>query len=194
VAGHYVDGLTGLRNKDFFLKELPARLDRLRARRRPLTFLMIDIDHFKWVNDELGHETGDAVLKATARMVLDNVREGDLAVRYGGEEILVAVPASLHTGVLLAERLRHAQEQQLATREMMAGVKRVGADHGQPCGTLSVGVAEVTAVPDLGKAVERTDRALYAAKQQRNLVVFIDAARGDVFTSYDDYRRRLQST
>ena len=192
VAGHFVDGLTGLRNKDFFLKELPARLDRLRARRRPLTFLMIDLDHFKWVNDELGHETGDAVLKATAPMVLDNVREGDLAVRYGGEEILIAVPASLHTAVLLAERLRHVQEQHLAAREVMAGVRRVGADHGQPCGTLSVGVAEVTAVTDLGKAVERADRALYAAKQRRNGVVFIDGSRGDAFTTYEEYRRRLQ--
>lgn len=192
VAGHFVDGLTGLRNKDFFLKELPARLERLRARRRPLTFLMIDIDHFKWVNDELGHETGDTVLKATAGMVLDNVREDDLAVRYGGEEILVAVPAPLHTGVLLAERLRHVQEQQLGASEAMAGVRRVGADHGQPCGTLSVGVAEVTTVTDLGKAVERADRALYAAKQRRNGVVFIDGSRGDAFTTYEEYRRRLQ--
>ena len=194
VAGHFVDGLTGLRNKDFFLKELPARLERLRARRRPLTFLMIDIDHFKWVNDELGHETGDAVLKATAQMVLDNVREGDLPVRYGGEEILVAVPAPLHTGVLLAERLRHLQEQQLASREPLARVLKIGADRGQPCGTLSVGVAEVTSVTDLGKAVERADRALYAAKQRRNLVVFLDASRGDAFTTYDEYRRRLQSS
>ena len=55
-------------------------------------------------------------------------------------------------------------------------------------------MAEVTTVTDLGKAVERTDRALYAAKQRRNLVVFIDASRGDVFTTYEDYRRRLQST
>jgi diguanylate cyclase (GGDEF)-like protein len=194
VAGRFVDGLTGLRNKDFFLKELPARLERLRARRRPLTFLMIDIDHFKWVNDELGHEAGDAVLKATAQMVLDNVREGDLPVRYGGEEILVAVPASLHTGVLLAERLRHAQEQQLASREVMAKVLSIGADRGQPCGTFSVGVAEVTSVTDLGKAVERADRALYAAKQRRNLVVFLDASRGDAFTTYDEYRRRLQAS
>jgi diguanylate cyclase (GGDEF)-like protein len=191
VAGHYVDGLTGLRNKDFFLKELPARLERLRARRRPLTFLMIDIDHFKWVNDELGHETGDVVLKATAQMVLDNVREGDLPVRYGGEEILVAVPAPLHTGVLLAERLRHLQEQQLAGREPMVKVGRIGVDRGQPCGTLSVGVAEVTSVSDLGKAVERADRALYAAKQRRNLVVLLDASRGDAFTTYAEYRQRL---
>jgi diguanylate cyclase (GGDEF)-like protein len=193
VAGHYVDGLTGLRNKDFFLKELPARLERLRARRRPLTFLMIDIDHFKWVNDELGHETGDVVLKATAQLVLDSVREGDLPVRYGGEEILVAVPAPLHTGVLLAERLRHLQEQQLASREPLTKVLAIGADRGQPCGTLSVGVAEVTSVTDLGKAVERADRALYAAKQARNLVVFLDASRGDAFTTYDEYRRRLQA-
>ncbi len=193
VAGHYVDGLTGLRNKDFFLKELPSRLERLRARRRPLTFLMIDIDHFKWVNDELGHETGDTVLKATAQMVLDSVREGDLPVRYGGEEILVAVPAPLHTGVLLAERLRHLQEQQLSSREPLKRVLKIGADRGQPCGTLSVGVAEVTSVTELGKAVERADRALYAAKQSRNLVVFLDASHGDAFTTYDEYRRRLKA-
>lgn len=194
VAGHYVDGLTGLRNKDFLLKELPPRLERLRARRRPLTFLMIDLDHFKWVNDELGHEAGDAVLKATAQLVLDNVREGDVPVRYGGEEILVAVPAPLHTGVLLAERLRHLQEQQLASRETLARVAKIGADRGQPCGTLSVGVAEVTSVSDLGKAIERADRALYAAKQSRNLVVLVDASRGDAFTTYDEYRRRLQAS
>ena len=80
--------------------------------------------------------------------------------------------------MLLAERLRHAQEQQLASREPMARVLAIGADRGQPCGTLSVGVAEVTSVTDLGKAVERADRALYAAKQRRNLVVFIDALAG----------------
>lgn len=194
AAGHYVDGLTGLRNKDFFLKELPPRLERLRARRRPLTFLMIDLDHFKWVNDELGHETGDAVLKAAAQLVLDNVREGDVPVRYGGEEFLVAVPGPLHTGVLLAERLRHLQEQQLASREALAKVRSIGADRGEPCGTLSVGVAEVTSVSDLGKAVERADRALYAAKQSRNLVVLVDASRGDAFATYDEYRRRLRAS
>jgi diguanylate cyclase (GGDEF)-like protein len=123
-------------------------------------------------------------------MVLDNVREGDLAVRYGGEEILVAVPAPLTTGVVLAERLRHAQEQQLAARDAMAEVRRVGADHGQPCGTLSVGVAEVTGVTDLGRAVERADRALYAAKQRRNTVVLVDGSRGDAFSTYEEYRRR----
>ncbi|MCX7040677.1 MAG: GGDEF domain-containing protein, partial [Spirochaetes bacterium] len=76
-----MDGLTGLKNKDFFLSELPRQLEKLKARRKPLTFLLVDIDHFKWVNDELGHQRGDEVLKATAAGILDGIREGDLAVR-----------------------------------------------------------------------------------------------------------------
>ena len=107
--GQYLDGLTGLKNKDYFLAELPRQLDKLRVRRQPFTFLLIDIDHFKWVNDELGHSRGDEVLKTAAAGILDGIREGDLAVRYGGEEMLVVVPADLHTGVILAERLRSAQ-------------------------------------------------------------------------------------
>jgi len=82
--GQYIDALTGLKNKDYFLNELPRKLQKLRGSRTPLALLMIDIDHFKWVNDSLGHSRGDEVLKATAALILDNIREGDLAVRYGG--------------------------------------------------------------------------------------------------------------
>jgi two-component system cell cycle response regulator len=189
-----VDALTGLRNKDYFVTELPRTLEKLRARKAPLALLMIDIDHFKWVNDELGHARGDEILKATAAMILDNIREGDLAVRYGGEEILILMPSDLHTGIILAERLRFAQENRVLARDAMSDVRRVAEGGGQPCGTLSVGVADVSAVTELTKAVEKGDRALYAAKRQRNLVVFIDPAREkrglDAFTTYGDYRRQ----
>ncbi len=63
--GQFIDALTGLKNKDYFLNELPRHIKGLRARGTPLVFLMIDIDHFKWVNDALGHPRGDEVLKAT---------------------------------------------------------------------------------------------------------------------------------
>lgn len=194
--GQFVDGLTGLKNKDFFLKELPRRLEKLKARRRPFTFLLSDIDHFKWVNDELGHQRGDDVLKATAAGILDGIREGDLAVRYGGEEILIVVPADLHTGVILAERLRYAQEQLLALREAFVPVREIGTAHGQPCGTLSIGVADVSGTADLAAAVELADKALYAAKRTRNAVVLIEpetsTRTGEPFTSYAEYLKRRQ--
>ncbi len=192
--GQFVDALTGLRNKDYFVTELPRTLEKLRARKASLALLMIDIDHFKWVNDELGHARGDEVLKATAAMILDNIREGDLAVRYGGEEILILMPSDLHTGIILAERLRFGQENRVLARDAMSDVRRVAGSGGGPCGTLSIGVADVSAVAELTKAVEKGDRALYAAKRQRNLVVFIDPARErqglDAFTTYSEYCRQ----
>jgi diguanylate cyclase (GGDEF)-like protein len=153
---------------------------------------MIDIDHFKWVNDVLGHSRGDEVLKATASMILDNIREGDLAVRYGGEEILIAVPSDMHTGIILAERLRFAQETRVLAREGMQDVRAIGKEASQPCATLSVGVADIGTITDLAKAVEKADRALYAAKRTRNTVVFADRS-GTAFTSYADYRRRAST-
>jgi diguanylate cyclase (GGDEF)-like protein len=196
--GQFVDALTGLKNKDYFLIDLPRRLENLRAKRKSLTLLLMDIDHFKWVNDELGHPRGDEVLKATADMVLDGVREGDLPIRYGGEEILVVVPASLHTGIILAERLRHAQESNIRNREAMEDVKSIGDSQAQPCGTLSIGVADVTGILDLAKGVERADKALYAAKRTRNAVVFVDPGKeslgGEPYTTYTEYRRKAHDS
>jgi len=192
--GRYVDPLTGLRNKDYFLNELSKKLSKLKAQGKPLTLLMIDIDHFKWVNDELGHARGDEVLKSTAQLLLDNIREGDIGVRYGGEELLVVIPSDLHTGIILAERLRYAQEQAVAGHEGMGDVLRLSRENGEPCGTFSLGVADVTGVTDLARAVEKSDKALYFAKRSRNTVAFVDPSKGesagDPFTTYPEYRAK----
>jgi diguanylate cyclase (GGDEF)-like protein len=189
--GQFVDELTGLKNKSFFLSELPKHVEKLRAAGKPLALLMIDIDHFKWVNDELGHPEGDEVLKATARIILDSVREGDLAIRYGGEEILLAVPEDLYTAVILAERLRFIQEQNLPLKSAFIGLKLISDERKEPCGTLSIGVAEASAVPDIGSAVELADKALYEAKRARNTVVFLDPEKpaADRFTTYAAYKQ-----
>jgi PleD family two-component response regulator len=110
-----------------------------------------------------------------------------VAVRYGGEEMLVLIPSDVHTGILLAERLRFAQESRVLSREGMHDVRAAGQDGGQPCGTLSIGVADIGGISDLSKAVEKADRALYAAKKSRNLVVLAEA---DRFTTYAEYRAR----
>jgi len=185
--GRYLDTLTGLKNKDYFLNELPQGLDEIRSHGGPLTLIMMDLDHFKWINDALGHIRGDEVLRTTAAMIRDNIREGDVAVRYGGEEMLVVAPSDAHSAILLAERLRFAQEARVLSREGMQDVRKVGQHGGQPCGTLSIGVADVSSVTDLGRAVEKADRALYAAKKTRNLVVL---GEGDRFTTYAEYRAR----
>jgi diguanylate cyclase (GGDEF)-like protein len=192
--GQFIDALTGLRNKDFFLNELPGKLEKLRSQRKPVVLLMIDIDHFKWINDELGHPQGDEVLKSTGNMILDNIREGDLALRFGGEEFLVVLPSDLHTGIILAERLRFAQESRITGREALQQVKKIGETRSAPCGTLSIGVADATAVAELEQAVKRVDKALYAAKHTRNLVVFVDPGKeksgGSPYSSYPEYSRK----
>jgi diguanylate cyclase (GGDEF)-like protein len=194
--GQFVDALTGLKNKDYFLTQLPHALERLRARHRPFAFIMIDIDHFKWVNDSLGHPRGDEILKSTASLILDNIRESDVAIRYGGEEILVVASSDLHTGIILAERLRYAQENRVLTRDAMKDVRAVSVKGGEPCGTLSIGVGDVTSVTDLMKAVGLVDKALYAAKKGRNAVVVTErkgAAGADTLTTYAEYRKRTGS-
>jgi diguanylate cyclase (GGDEF)-like protein len=192
--GRFLDALTGLQNKDFFLNELPRKLEKLRKQRKPLVLILIDIDHFKWVNDTLGHGWGDEVLKSTAGLILDNIREGDVAIRFGGEELLVVAPADLHTGIVLAERLRYAQESRIQGSESLMDVKKIADERQQPCGTLSVGVGDISAAEDFAKAVERVDKAMYEAKRTRNLVVFIDTAKqkrgGELYSTYAEYRRR----
>jgi diguanylate cyclase (GGDEF)-like protein len=193
--GRYLDALTGLNNKDFFLNELPQALQEMRSRGLPLSFLLLDVDHFKWVNDTLGHSRGDEVLQSTSAMLRDTIREGDLAVRYGGEELLIVAPSDLHAAVILAERLRFAQESRVLAREPMKDVCRIGAERREPCGTLSIGVAAVGAAADLTRAVDRVDRALYEAKKTRNMVVLLEGdAEGAVpetFTTYPEYRARM---
>jgi diguanylate cyclase (GGDEF)-like protein len=185
AASRFVDGLTGLRNREYFLLELPARLDRLRARHLPVTALMIGIDHLGWVTDELGRQAGDDALAATARLVLDQVREGDVAIRFASEEILLVVAAALPAAVALAERLRSAQERSSSMDDAFDGVRGIGAAHGQPCGTLSVGVAEASGAFDAATLAERAGRALSAARQRRNAVVFVDQAHGEALTAFE---------
>ena len=192
--GQYEDSLTGLRNSDYLRSELQKELSNITAHGKPLTFLMIDVDHLTWVNDELGRPQGDDVLKLAAQLIRDTIGEGDIGVRYGGEELLVVIPSDLHAGIVLAERLRCSQEQGVWTRVEMRDVRQLGDRRAAPCGTLSIGVADATGFADLGEAVQRSERALIFAKSTRNAVVFLDPSKGqflgDPFTSYAEYRQK----
>ena len=152
------DALTGLANRARFIErfaELQAD-----AVHHPLCLVLVDIDHFKAVNDRHGHLAGDACLKAVARALLSHVRKSDLVARFGGEEFVILLPgANLKTAIRAAEGLRLA----VAGASTWPGVAL----------TASFGVTEVRPEEpsSLEQAVGRADAALYAAKDRgRNRV------------------------
>ena len=105
------DPLTGLNNRRFLERRLPAMIDAARQRGAPLTMMILDIDHFKRINDTFGHDAGDLVLKGFAAELQQIVRGGDLVCRLGGEEFLVAMPGLDAThAARMAERARRAIE------------------------------------------------------------------------------------
>ncbi len=194
VQGDFIDTLTGLKTKNFFLEKLPALFTDARARKQPVSVLMVDIDHFKWVNDELGHQTGDKVLAASAATVLDGIRRGnDLAIRYGGEELMVVTATPLHSAVVLAERLRFEQAENLDGQPLYAPISAIAGERGEPCGSFSVGVAEAGSGETLEDLVGRADRALYQAKQTRNSVTVSRLSAHDTtLEPYQEYASRAR--
>ena len=149
------DALTGLYNRHHLADMMTRELARCARDGQPLSLLMIDIDHFKRVNDAHGHQVGDDVLRETARLLSERARASDLLFRYGGEEFLLALlPADAGVAKEVAEELR----QRFATSALTAGAHPVMA-------TLSIGVATFA---DHGvtfeSLIEAADQALYRAK------------------------------
>ena len=159
-----VDGLTGTYNKRYFLEFLERELARSHRHRQPLTLVMFDIDHFKRVNDDIGHLAGDEVLKELCGRVKPRIRREDLVARYGGEEFAAILTVTgLEGGVRFAEHVRSIVAAQPFTFE----------DRQIPV-TVSLGVSSVLDEPDLDMTslIKRADENLYEAKRRgRNQVV-----------------------
>ncbi|MFV3128072.1 diguanylate cyclase [Niveispirillum sp. KHB5.9] len=155
------DGLTGLPNRRAFLDQAQAELARARVTGLPLSLLMLDIDHFKAINDRFGHAAGDASLIAFCNACRATLREQDVMGRLGGEEFAVLLGDTEIGGALAtAERLRAAVEERGADT-----VERHFL-------TVSVGVATLSGDENLDQLLIRADRALYTAKMEgRNRVV-----------------------
>jgi diguanylate cyclase (GGDEF)-like protein len=148
------DSLTGLANRRaFFERAEAARLLSLRLR-KPIALMMLDLDHFKQINDRFGHATGDEGLALFAAAARATLRDHDILGRLGGEEFALALPGTDLDGALqAAERLRHAiTEAPLITS---------GATYVM---TVSIGVVVIEANEALTAALARADHALYAAK------------------------------
>ncbi|MBU32253.1 MAG: diguanylate cyclase [Pseudomonadales bacterium] len=150
------DGLTGLLNRRYWESCLEREFARHQRYDNPVSLVIFDIDHFKRVNDTYGHQTGDEVIRETARITSQLVRETDFAGRYGGEEFVVLLPGTTLDGAAqFAERLRSTIERQQLDYQ------------GSPLTfTVSLGVA--TLADDMAgyKALlERADKALYQSKE-----------------------------
>jgi len=157
------DGLTGLTNHRVFQEELDARLKSALRFGRKLSVVLLDIDHFKLVNDKHGHPVGDSVLRMTAKLLRRCKRETDLVARYGGEEFAIVCEETDRRGAeLLAERVR--RELAAERLETLQGTLQV---------TCSLGVATYPAdAAEKADLVSRADQALYHAKRGgRNRVV-----------------------
>ena len=158
------DPLTGLPNRRFLDQTLAAEFNRSRRHQLSFAVVMIDIDHFKHVNDEHGHLVGDEVLRRVAGVIGERVRATDCGGRYGGEEFLVVLTNNDAPGALVfSERLRAAVED-----------LEVDSGQGQSVSvTLSIGVAAWSSYsPDFETVIAQADRALYEAKARgRNQVV-----------------------
>jgi diguanylate cyclase (GGDEF)-like protein len=159
-----LDRLTGVANQTYFLKRLAQEIDRSNRYQIPLGVLMIDIDHFKAVNDTLGHPQGDAVLRIVSRLIRKEVRAIDLVARYGGEEFIVMMPETGFTeelgtspgAMIVAERIRSAVESEFKAMQKPLAI------------TISIGVA-VRRQPqdrnmDVKEVVRLADAQLYKAK------------------------------
>jgi diguanylate cyclase (GGDEF)-like protein len=151
------DPLTALPNRRQFFRSGEAALTESRGSGQPLALLALDVDHFKRINDQGGHQLGDTVLREVAQCCRASLRNTDLAARIGGEEFALLLPATdLAQAQQLAERLR----QEIAALQLPAAV------------TVSIGCAELS--PEMGSVdalLARADEALYAAKENgRNRV------------------------
>lgn len=162
------DPLTGLPNRKSFETELRIASADALDNRKPLSMLMIDIDHFKNFNDTFGHQVGDQVLRLVSRSLVDGIKGQDMAARFGGEEFVVVLP---DTNLRNAEKVAETLRKRIAAKDIINQTK------GEKLGrlTISLGVSELHPGEPLHHLIERADKGLYKAKDDgRNCVVAVE--------------------
>lgn len=161
----FTDYLTGLRTRGYFEQQLELEFKRAERKQQKFALLMIDIDHFKVLNDTFGHHVGDQLLRDVTSILMKDMREVDTVARYGGEEFVIILPETTETGAaFVAQRLRRAVDQ----AKFFAG-----SPHSVQHLTISIGVAVYDSDAQFKRdLIEFADAALYAAKHAgRNRVM-----------------------
>jgi two-component system cell cycle response regulator len=163
------DALTGLFNRRYMESHLSTLIDQTAGRGKPLSLLLVDIDYFKAINDNHGHDAGDDVLREFALRVRKSIRGIDLACRYGGEEFVIVMPETdMAVATTVAERLR---------RRIAADPFAIGQAGDKVEVTISIGIAALNGAKDTAPALlKRADQALYRAKRDGRNRVVPDAA------------------
>lgn len=151
------DPLTGLHNRRYLFETAPGLLEHARQQHRPLSLAVLDLDHFKALNDNHGHAVGDAMLVRVALLMLASARPSDIVCRLGGEEFVVVMPGV--DGDDAAEQMQRLLDT-IGIERLEIGIKRL------PVSTFSAGVASFPAHGDhFETLLGRADKALYRAKQ-----------------------------
>ncbi len=178
------DPLTGLFNVRYFNAALETELERTTRTGIPTSLMMIDLDRFKQVNDQWGHEVGNQVLKLTAKLIHQETRQLDIQCRYGGEEFVVILPS---TNLLLASQVAERLRQRIEASEIEVGEKILKV-------TASIGLA-VRLTHEQGSAtklVKAADECLYLAKESgRNQVRFAGVSSDDEMAVSHDEKAAL---
>ncbi|MBQ9150544.1 GGDEF domain-containing protein [bacterium] len=163
-----LDALTGYNNRHQFEKRLKETTAHAKRQNQPLCCIMSDIDFFKKVNDTYGHAVGDCVLKNVAKTIKKELRESDIASRYGGEEFVFLLPQTkLDEAIIVANRLKEAVENKKINIEeyKIKNIKEISV-------TVSIGVSEYKNEKDYEMLYKKADEALYTAKETgRNRVI-----------------------
>jgi diguanylate cyclase (GGDEF)-like protein len=171
LASANTDSLTGLHNRRHFMEQAHLALARAKRTQSPLTLAIADLDHFKSVNDTLGHAAGDVVLKAVAQRIRGTLRETDIYCRYGGEEFAFVFP---DTGLAEASRLANRLRESVAATAI-----EVGNGQTVPI-SLSLGLVQVDELA-LDLALNQADQAMYRAKVAgRNRIEWAPASASSV--------------
>ena len=168
----HIDDLTGVNNRRYLFELAGHEFDVAKRYQQPLSVIMFDLDHFKQVNDNFGHATGDKMLKLVIQAARAQLRDVDLIGRYGGEEFVIVLPVTkAQQAYLLAERIRTNVE-----------ALHVDTDTSPATVTLSIGIAEIIHAPQdesVDELIHRADEAMYAAKQAgRNRTIIFGQTNG----------------
>ena len=158
------DQLTGLFNRNYFEKKVIPKVQKALQNQEIVSLLMLDIDHFKEVNDTFGHNAGDVLLKEIASRIVAIVKNQDVAIRWGGEEfIIILFQTNINIATMVAERVRaDIEKYDFSCVPEAQGINQV---------TVSIGVAEKNTEEDISEWIKRADKALYRAKRiSRNCI------------------------